>query len=422
MNILALNPGSGSLGYKLLAMPRIGATADEEAVLKHGYVDHVQGDATIEAAEQVVAECLPLGVEAIGYRVVHGGSRFDGPARITPEVLESIRALCDFAPLHSPIDLAVIEAGSRRAPGVPGVAVFDTAFHRTLPEVASRYALPADIVGEGITELRRYGFHGIAHRYIAGRLLQCLGRDAPGTRLVLCHLGGGASVCAVRDGRSVDISMGLTPLEGLVMSTRSGDVDPGLIVHLIRRRGLTEEAIQELLYRKSGLLGLSGRSGDIRELEPAAAAGDPAAALALEVQAYRVRKYVGAYATILGGMDAIALSGALAENSAAFRARVLRGLEFLGVHLDEERNRATGPTMPTLISAAASAVPAWVIPADEERQIAREVIDLLGVTRGEDRLLIRSRAPDKGVAPAGKSPITTNPSLAGEEPCSLGTS
>ena len=380
MNILALNPGSGTLRYKLLAIPRAGGSADDEVVLVDRYVDHVRGRATIEAAERVVAECLALGVDVIGYRVVHGGPRFDGPARITPEVLDAIRALGDLAPLHNPIDLAVIEATSRRAPGVPGVAVFDTAFHRTLPEVACRYALPAEVGADA--ELRRFGFHGIAHRYVAERLPECLGRDAVGTRLILCHLGGGASVCATRDGRSVDTSMGLTPLEGLVMGTRSGDVDPGLVLHLIRRMGMTAEEVQELLYRKSGLLGLSGKSDDIRDLEPAAEAGDRRSALALEVQAYRVRKSIGAYAAALGGVDAVALSGALAENSAALRGRVLRDLEFLGICLDPARNRAAGPDAPARISADGAAVPVWVVPADEERQIAREVAELLGAKRG----------------------------------------
>jgi acetate kinase len=293
--------------------------------------------------------------------------------------MEAIRSLGDLAPLHNPIDLAIIEAASRRAPGVAGVAVFDTAFHRTLPEVAWHYALPSEVGAD--SELRRYGFHGIAHRYVAERLVEYLGRDAEGTRLVLGHLGGGASLCAVRDGRSVDTSMGLTPLEGLVMGTRSGDVDPGLVLHLIRRRGMTADDVQELLYRKSGLLGLSGRSDDIRDLEPAAAAGDARAAMALEVQAYRVRKAIGAYAAALGGMDAIGLSGALAENSASLRGRVLGNLEFLGVRLDEGRNQAAGPAAPARISADGSAVPVWVIPADEERQIAREVAGLLGAGR-----------------------------------------
>jgi len=373
MNILAINPGSGTLLYKLLAIPREGGPPDGEAVLKDGNIDHVHGNDTVRAAEQAVVDCLPLGVDAIGYRVVHGGSRFGGPARITPEVLEAIRALGDWAPLHNPIDLAVIEAASKQA---PGVAVFDTAFHRTLPEVAWRYALPAEVGADA--ELRRYGFHGIAHRYASTRLLQCLGWSVPGTRLISCHLGGGASLCAVRDGRSVDTSMGLTPLEGLVMSTRSGDVDPSLVLHLIRKRGMSAADVEELLFKKSGLLGISGQSDDIRDLEPAAARGDRRAALALEVQAYHVRKYIGAYASALRGLDALALSGALAENSAALRGRVLSGLEFLGIRLDAARNRDAGPAAPSRISADDSAVPVWVVPVDEERQIAREVAKLLG--------------------------------------------
>jgi acetate kinase len=376
MNVLAINPGSGSLLYKVLAIPRDGGTPDGEAVLKEGNIDHVRGNATVRAAEQAVVECLPLGLDAIGYRVVHGGSRFGGPARITPEVLEAIRALADWAPLHNPIDLAVIEAASKAAPGVPGVAVFDTAFHRTVPEVAWRYALPAEVGAEA--ELRRYGFHGIAHRYAAERLLQCLGWNVAGTRLISCHIGGGASLCAVRDGQSVDTSMGLTPLEGLVMSTRSGDVDPGLVLHLIRKRGMAAAEVEELLFKKSGLLGISGRSDDIRDLEPAAARGDRRAALALEVHAYHARKSIGGYAAALGGLDALALSGALAENSAALRSRVLGGLEFLGIRLDAARNLAAGPAAPSRISADDSAVPVWVVPVDEERQIAREVAELLG--------------------------------------------
>jgi acetate kinase len=380
MNILAINPGSGTLRYKVVAVPRDGGGEDGEAVLKEGDIDHVHGNETVRAAEQAVAECLPLGLDAIGYRVVHGGSRFDGPARITPEVLEAIRALADWAPLHNPIDLAVIEMGAKRAPGVPGVAVFDTAFHRTLPEVAWRYALPAEVGADA--ELRRYGFHGIAHRYAAVRLLQCLRRAAAGTRLISCHIGGGASLCAVRDGQSVDTSMGLTPLEGLVMSTRSGDVDPGLMLHLIRKRGMAADDLEELLLRKCGLLGISGQSDDIRDLEPAAARGDRRAALALEVHAYHARKYIGAYAAALGGLDALALSGALAENSVALRGRVLGGLEFLGIRLDAARNRAAGPAAPGRITADDSAVPVWVIPVDEERQIAREVAELFDSTRG----------------------------------------
>jgi acetate kinase len=370
MNVLALNAGSGSLRYKLFARREAGA----EELVKEGVFDRVQGRATAEAAGRAVAECLPPGIDATGCRVVHGGDQFTDPTRITPEVRAAIRELSDLAPLHNPTDLAVIEAAERQAPSVPLVAVFDTAFHRTLPEVARRYALPAEVG----TELRRYGFHGIAHRYVTGELFRRLGRGPEGTRVVSCHLGGGASVCAVRDGRSVDTSMGLTPLEGLVMSTRCGDLDPGVVLRLFRNR--TADEVQELLYRKSGLLGLSGTSGDLRDLEPAAA-GDERAGLALEVHAYRARKYIGAYAAALGGIDAVVLSGALAENWATLRARVLRDLEFLGVRLDEARNQAAGPDAQARLSPDGAAVSVWLIPADEERQIARDVFDLLGPGR-----------------------------------------
>jgi acetate kinase len=368
MNVLALNAGSGSLRYKLFALSE---PAPEE-LLKEGVADRVQGPAAAEAAGRAVAECLPLGIDAVGCRVVHGGTRFTDPVRVTPEVVAGIREAGQLAPLHNPTDLAVIEAASRKAPRVPVVAVFDTAFHQTLPEVAWRYALPADLG----TQVRRFGFHGIVHRQVTGELFHLTGRGPEGARVVSCHLGGGASVCAVRDGRSVDTSMGLTPLEGLVMSTRCGDIDPGVVLHLFRG-GRTADELQELLYRESGLLGLSGTSGDLRDLEPAAAAGDPRATLALAIHAYRARKYLGAYAAALGGIDAVVLSGALAENWASLRRRVLAGLEFMGLLLDDARNNEARPDAPARLSPEGATVPIWLIPADEERQIARDVFGLL---------------------------------------------
>ena len=369
MNVLALNAGSNTLRYKLFSPSRI---RPGEELLKEGMFDRVQGAATVEAAGRAITYCQPLRIDAIGCRVVHGGERFSEPTRVTPEVLAAIRAANHLAPLHNPTDLAVIEAAGRRAPTTPVVAVFDTAFHRTLPEVAQRYALPAE-AGDG---LQRFGFHGIAHQFVTNELFRLLGRGPVGMRVVSCHLGGGQSVCAVRDGQSVDTSMGLTPLEGLVMSTRCGNLDPGVVLELFRR-GKSVDEVQELLYHKSGLLGLSGSSGDLRDLEPAAAAGDPGATLALTVHAYRVRKYIGAYAAALGGLDAIVLSGALAENWASFRERILSGLEFLGVQLDFRRNLAATPDSPSRLSPDGERVSVWLIPADEERQIARNVLGLL---------------------------------------------
>ena len=222
----------------------------------------------------------------------------------------------------------MIEAGLRLLPDAPAVAVFDTAFHRTLPDVAWRYALPAELSER--LHLRRYGFHGLSHKYVSERLLHHLGRDPAGTRLITCHLGSGASVCALRDGKSVDTSMGLTPLEGLVMGTRSGDVDPGLLLYLLRTQGMTPDGLDDLLNHQSGLKGLAGQS-DVRELEQAADAGDERATLALDIFAYRVRKYIGAYAAALGGLDALAFTGGIGEHSPPMRARICRDLEFLGL-------------------------------------------------------------------------------------------
>jgi acetate kinase len=258
---------------------------------------------------------------------------------------------------------------------VPAGAVFDTAFHRTMSDVTAQYAIPHELAEKHA--LRRYGFHGISHRYVSQKLLRCIGRDASGTRLITCHLGNGASVCAIRDGRSVDTSMGLTPMEGLVMGTRSGDVDPGLLLHLITALGMPASEVGELLNHHSGLRGICGHR-DMREVEQAAAAGDRPAELALGLFAYRVKKYLGAYAAALGGIDAIAFTAGIGEHSPSARARICRGLEFLGIILDLLRNhRATADADPKRISAEAAGVQVWVVPTDEEGQIARELYDAL---------------------------------------------
>ena len=368
MNILALNSGSSSLKFRLLAL-----SPGSEAVLAEGTVERLTAADLRPAAEKAFAQCRPLGIDAVGHRVVHGGPRFSEPTRITPESLDALRGLRDLDPLHNPAEVALIEAAQALGPEVPVVAVFDTAFHRTLPETAWRYALPADLADR--LHLRRYGFHGISHQYVSGRLLDCLGRGPEGTRLITCHLGSGASLCALAGGKSVDTSMGLTPLEGLVMGTRSGDVDPGLLLYLLRTQGMTADALDDLLNHQSGLKGLAGRS-DVRDLEQAAQAGDARAEVALEIFAVRVRKYLGAYAAILGGLDAVAFTGGIGEHSAPMRARICRGLEFFGLRLDPARNGAAAGGA-AQVSAENSSVPVWVIPTDEERQIAREVAALL---------------------------------------------
>lgn len=398
MNVLVLNAGSSSLKFRLLRIGRAFAgEADELAdgiVEKWGTPDaamrltvngrpperrSVAAESSRDAAEHAIQACLSFGIDAIGHRVVHGGSKYQQPTRITRLVIEGIREVSHLAPLHNGLAIAGMAAGWKLLPKVPAVAVFDTAFHRTLPPVAFRYALPLEWAGRH--DLRRFGFHGISHQYVSGKLLECLARPAGGTRMITCHLGNGSSLCAIRDGQSVETSMGLTPMEGLVMGTRSGDIDPGLVLHLMAELKMTIEQVDDLLNRRSGLLGLSGRSGDVRDLEQAAQSGDPRAEAALESFAYRARKYVGAYAAVLGGADALAFAGGIGEHSADTRQRIVRGLEFLGMSLDAARNVAAPKGEPARISTDDSRVAIWVIPTNEELQIAREVFGLLSEPR-----------------------------------------
>ena len=369
MNILALNSGSSSLKFKLF---QISSTL--ETVLAEGTVEQLNSEGLLSAAKKAIDSCRQFGIEAVGHRVVHGGARFTKPIRVTPEVIKDLHGLEPLDPLHNPVEVALIEAATRLLPDAPVVAVFDTAFHRTLPEVAWRYALPRELSDR--LGLRRYGFHGLSHQYVSGKLLACLERDPEGSKVIVCHLGNGASVCALRDGKSVDTSMGLTPLEGLVMGTRSGDIDPGLLLYLLRTQEMTPESLDDLLNHRSGLLGLSGRSSDVRELESAAQGGDAAAELALEIFAYRVCKYIGAYAAILEGVDAVAFTGGIGQHSPTMRSRICRRLGFLGLSLDNGRNFGAG-NEPTKISVDSGSVSVWMIPTDEELQIARETRKVL---------------------------------------------
>lgn len=400
VNVLALNPGSSTLKFDLYRAGaggardlarRAGGLVDRLGTARAELVLSAAGRVTREpvaeasaagAAEVVLARVSALvassadgeAIDAVGCRVVHGGDRFVAATRVTPEVVAAVRALGALAPLHNPLDADVLGACLRRAPEAPVVAVFDTAFHRTLPEVARLYALPRELAERHA--LRRYGFHGIAHGQVSARLVAALGDRGGDSRGVTCHLGNGASLCAVRGGRSVDTTMGLTPMEGLVMGTRAGDVDPGLVLHLLRAVGRTADEVDDLLNRQSGLLGLSGRSGDVRDLEQAAFAGDARAELALEVFAYRAAKGIGAYAAALEGLDAVAFSGGIGEHSAGVRRRICRRLMFLGLQLDEARNAAASGTDLFRVSADGAPVQVWVIPADENREIARETAAL----------------------------------------------
>lgn len=355
MHILVLNPGSSTLKYRVYDM----VLPSAPLVLLSDTIDHLTPDTLPTAAADVLARTPNL--DAIGCRVVHGGDRFSDPTRVTPDVLQAIRELGRLAPLHNPPAAAVLTRLTQLLPNVPIVAVFDTAFHRTLPDVAALYALPLNLACE--KGLRRYGFHGISHRYVADRLHQ---RTA-GKRLITCHLGNGASITAIRDGKSIDTSMGLTPLEGLVMGTRCGDVDPGLLLHLLREEKLSLDEVDRLLNKESGLLGVGGHA-DLRDLQQA---NDDRARLAMDLFAYRVRKYVGAYAAALEGVDALAFTGGIGEHSAPMRERICTPLHWLGVQFDSARNAQPGPGE-VCLTTPASHVQVWVIPTDEEGLIAQD--------------------------------------------------
>ncbi|MFS2279992.1 acetate kinase [Microbacterium sp. OR21] len=310
---------------------------------------------------------------AVGHRVVHGGARFFEPTVITPLVEINIEDLGVLAPLHNPANLAGIRAAKASFREVPHVAVFDTAFHQTLSPAAYTYALDARTAHEH--RIRRYGFHGTSHKYVSESAAAFLGRDLAGLRQIVLHLGNGASVTAIDGGRSVETSMGFTPLEGLVMGTRSGDIDPAALFHLSRRAGLGIDALDELLNKRSGLLGLAGRS-DMRDILAGRAAGEEAATLAYDVYIHRLRAYVGAYIAQLGGVDAIAFTAGVGENAVDVRADALATLGFLGVHVDPERNAARGRGI-RRISTDDSTVAVLVVPTDEELEIARQTLSVI---------------------------------------------
>ena len=403
MNILVLNAGSSSLKFCLYAMDGLRPLTEAENVLAVGEIErvgvpdtHLQltiGQAeqsepidapdVASAAEQALRLLVTpehnggktVHVDAVGHRVVHGGPDFVQPVRVDETVLQRLRDLTPLAPLHTPGSVAGIEAALRALPNVPNVAVFDTAFHHDLPAVTAQYAIPHALAQQH--HLRRYGFHGISYAYVTQRALIALGREAAGTRLVLCHLGGGASICAVRDGKSVDTSMGFTPLEGLIMGTRSGDIDPGLVLYLLQTLNMNATDVATLLNKKSGLLGLSdGISSDVRDLEKAADAGNPNAKLALDAFAYRIRKTIGAYAAAMGGIDALIFTDKIGSHAFKTRQRICADLEFMGLGLDDARNvDINGPEPAAIGTGDGGRV--WVVPTDEERQIARETYALL---------------------------------------------
>jgi acetate kinase len=326
----------------------------------------------VNARDRIIAD--PAEVAVIGHRVVHGGDRFAAPTLIDDGVVAAIRDLIPLAPLHNPSNLLGIEAARRRFPQAPHVAVFDTAFHQTLPPHAFRYAVPTELYEQH--RVRRYGFHGSSHAYVARKAADHLGRPPEAVNLITLHLGNGASAAAIANGRSIDTSMGLTPLEGLVMGTRCGDLDPALHFYLLRQTGMTPQELEKLLNSGSGLKGLCGVA-DMREIQSRAASGDAAAVLALEMFCYRVKKYVGAYAAALGQVDAVVFTGGIGENSVIVRQKVCAGLENLGIALDEAENAHTAGTE-ALISREGSLVAVLVMPTDEESEIARQAMAIVG--------------------------------------------
>ena len=379
--IAVLNAGSSSIKFALYEAGRDGPLLYRGQVERLGAAAHLKavnakGEVAAErewpkgaldhrgATNEIIRLCREMlagrPVIAVGHRVVHGGEAFSGPARIDATVLAKLARLVPLAPLHQPHNLAPIEAIAEAAPHIPQVACFDTAFHRTQPALAQEFALPRDLTAAGV---RRYGFHGLSYDYIVTRLKETE-PDLARARLVIAHLGNGASLCAVHEGRSVASTMGFTAVDGLMMGTRTGALDPGVLLYLMQERGLDAAAIEDLLYRKSGLLGVSGLSADMRTLRQA---GTAPAREAIALFVYRIVREIGSHAAALGGLDAIVFTAGIGENDPATRAEVVAGCEWLGVHLDEARNRLGAGR----ISRNDSRVSAWVVPTDEERMIAR---------------------------------------------------
>lgn len=394
MKILVINCGSSSLKYQLIDMKN-------EAVLVKGLAERIGIDGSIlthkrpnaepvviekpmanhEIAIQMVLDALrdkEYGViasldeiSAVGHRVVHGGDKFSKSVVIDASVIEGIRECIPLGPLHNPANLMGIEACQKLMPTVKQVAVFDTAFHQTMPDTAYMYALPYEYYNK--YKLRRYGFHGTSHRFVSLKAAEMLGTK--NFKLITCHLGNGASLAAIKDGKCIDTSMGLTPLEGLIMGTRCGDMDPAIVTFLMEKEGLSATKMDSLMNKKSGMLGISGISSDFRDIEAEADKGNTQAALSLEMFAYRVRKYIGAYATSLGGVDAIVFTAGVGENSDTMRASICKGLDFLGVKLDTEKNKKRGEAR--FIEATDSKVKIMVIPTNEELMIAKDTLELV---------------------------------------------
>lgn len=396
MKVLVINAGSSSLKYQLIDMTneavlakglcdRIGiensfikqSKGDEEAVVISKVLkNHKDAIAAVIAAltdEKIGVIKSMSEISAVGHRIVHGGEKFNSSAVINEKVMDAVRECIDIAPLHNPPNIVGIEACQQIMPDVPMVGVFDTTFHSTMPDYAYLYAIPYELYEK--YGIRKYGFHGTSHKYVSERAADLLGKPLSELKIITCHLGNGSSICAVDKGKSVDTSMGFTPLQGLAMGTRSGTIDPEVVTYLMEKEDLTVKGISTLLNKKSGVLGVSGVSSDFRDLHTAAEEGNKRAQLALEIFAYGVKKFIGEYIAVMNGVDAIVFTAGIGENNSTIRTQILDNMDFLGIKIDPDKNKIRGREID--ISAPGATVKTFVIPTNEELAIARETVRLL---------------------------------------------
>ncbi|MBR1970834.1 MAG: acetate kinase [Clostridia bacterium] len=391
MKILVINAGSSSLKYQLIDMDekkvlakglceRIGIEGSrlnhtpagcDKVVIESPMPSHADAiklviDALVDKNHGVIGSMAEIG--AVGHRVVHGGESFSGSVIIDEEVKKALRDCIELAPLHNPANIIGIEACEKVMPGVKQVGVFDTAFHQTMPEEAYLYGIPYKYYEK--YKIRRYGFHGTSHNYVSGKAAEMLGKDIKDLKIVTCHLGNGSSVTAVKNGKVIDTTMGLTPLAGILMGTRSGDIDPAIVTFLMEKENLDIEGINKVLNKESGVFGVSGVSSDFRDLSSAAEEGNKRANAALKMFSYGIKKYIGSYAAAMGGVDAIVFTAGVGENDSQTRADIINGLEFLGIKIDSEKNKLRGKAID--VSASDATVKTLVIPTDEEMMIALE--------------------------------------------------
>ena len=397
MKILVLNCGSSSIKYKLFDMDKNDVIAQggiekigmkgsflkltdkngEKVVIEKEIPEHTVGVKFIfevlTGSQYGVIKSLSE-INAVGHRMVHGGEKFNKSVLLTPQVLEAFAACNDLAPLHNPANLKGVNAVSELLPNIPQVGVFDTAFHQTMPDYAYLYAIPYELYQK--YGVRRYGFHGTSHRFVSGEIFKYLNMPVEGSKVITCHIGNGGSITAVKDGKSVDTTMGLTPLEGIMMGTRSGDIDGGAVTFLMEKEHLDSTGMSNLLNKKSGLLGISGVSSDMREVTASMEAGNERAALAKKMYAYRIKKYIGAFAAAMGGVDVIIFTGGVGENRHEVREAVCENMEFLGIKLDREQNAKIMFGKDGIISTPDSKVKVVVLPTDEELMIAQDTLAL----------------------------------------------